>query len=186
MTNSDERPLTPPSLVAVHQHPADLVLALLDSRPPVPMTVLAAGSLVVGRYRFAFHVIGESHWVQVEADQKPVWAEVLACVPISPLVCWVHHPFTDLMPHRVALEGYIGAVRFETFSAGSAGTRLDDLPPPQLEVRFPAIHGHLPLTRLWWGQRGETVWWQTLHLYPEAAQVTAVWSESAFRVSSEP
>jgi hypothetical protein len=183
MTNSDERPLTPPSLVAVHQHPADLVLALLDSRPPVPMTVLAARSLTVGRYRFAFHIIGESHWVQVEADQRPIWAEVLACVPISPSVCWVHHPFADLAPHRVGVGGYVAAIHFEIFSADA---RLEDLAPPHLEVRFPAVHGHTPFTRLWWGQQGKTVWWRTLHLYPEAAQVTAVWSESAFRVSSEP
>lgn len=182
MTHSGERPLLPPAtLAAVHQHPTDLVLAVLDAPPPIPITVLATGNLMAGRYRFTFHIIGESHWVQAEIHGRPVLAEVLACVPISPVVCRDYHPFTDLAPYRVELAPYQAAVRFETLPAEG----LAEGAPPQLEVRFPPMYGHTPLTRLWWGQRGETLWWRTLHLYPEPEKVIAVWSESTFGVSSE-
>lgn len=172
--------LTP--IGVVHQQPSDLVLALLGTTLPVPVTILAQDSLRLGGYRFVFNIIGESHLTSVERDGATIFRELLACVPLPPDACQLHHPFGDLQAFSTSNGRYTGAVHFVSLpaSADALAAYLHAQPAASLEVAFPPIYHCTPVTRIWWHHVRGSVHWRTLHIYPSTDRITAVWSVSSF------
>jgi hypothetical protein len=179
-----------PVLPVVYQRPHDLALIVSagELRPPTPLRILAQETALCGAWRFTFHVIGESHWVQVAQGSTPILQEVLACIPFDPAACLHHHRFADLGAHGFRRDAYQVQVRM-----GLAG--VDWQPQGTLRVEFPAIYGQRPFTYLQWRQvapvevRGQAapatvprMEWYTLHTYPTLDGVHHVESISAFSV----
>ena len=98
---------------------------------------------------------------------------MLACVPVEDARCAYTHRFADLQAHTVQRGGYSGRVTFNP-----------DPPPPMLPdgltVRFPAVYGQVPLTRVTWQYTPGCLQWQTLHTYPLDGDLICVYSASHF------
>ncbi|HEX2905946.1 MAG TPA: DUF2617 family protein [Phototrophicaceae bacterium] len=169
------------------QYPGDLVLAVFARPLPVSVTVLAHSSFLLSGCRFVFNIIGESHLVSVERDTNPIFQELLACVPLTPEVCRLYHPFPDLQPFQTKTDTYTASVHFDTLPASADGLTqyLRQQPAAALEVAFPAVDNITPVTRIWWQPTGDRVHWRTLHIYPDADHITAVWSASSFSLEAQ-
>lgn len=161
----------------VHQNPTDLVLATAADLNDLTLTVLRCEELRVGAWRFAFHIIGESHVVTVKHHDQSVWCELLACIDIHKQACDHHHAFTDLSNHVYRLPGYQVEVKFSDNAGAAFGAEA-------LEVHFPEIYGHTPVTRIEWTQDAGVVGWRTLHVYPQKQGVLYVHSISHFDPSN--
>ncbi|MCC6976291.1 MAG: DUF2617 family protein [Anaerolineae bacterium] len=186
VSKNDTKPSTTSAALihAVHQQPSDLVLALLGSSLPVPVTVLAQGECILGSFHFEFNIIGESHLVNVAHRGKTVFRELLACVPLAPEACRLYHPFHDLRGFSTTHNSHRVEIAFEGLptSAEALSAFLQQHSAPLLEVTFPKIHGCIPVTRLWWHKNDDSIHWRTLHVYPGTELITTVWSMSSFSV----
>lgn len=168
-----------------HQHPGDLVLALLGGALPIPVTILAQDSFAIGGYHFTFNIIGESHLMSVARDGVTIFQELLACVPLLPDACRLYHSFSDLQAFRASDDKYSVSVNFVSLSASAdvLTNYLRTLSSASLEVSFPPVYNYVPITRIWWRNAKDSVHWRTLHIYPDVEHITAVWSVSSFSVA---
>ncbi|MBZ0100294.1 MAG: hypothetical protein K8F30_14535, partial [Taibaiella sp.] len=96
-----------------YQRPNDLEFAVCSGELPVQLTILAQEILVSGDWQFVFHIIGESHFVTVKYQKKPILHEVLACMRLPVAKCEHHHCFPELRPHHYTREQYTASVTFE-------------------------------------------------------------------------
>lgn len=158
----------------VEQHPHDLALIVCAGEVPTTLCVLAQQTVSIGQWRFAFHIVGESHWVRIERNGEPILHEVLACISLDPGACLHHHRFAALQPHAFQLPGYRVTLRTR---AAMEITDADWQPSGTLSVEFPVVHDQRPVTRLSWRHVGDVMAWRTLHTYPSATG--SIWVESA-------
>lgn len=186
VSKNDAKPSPDPvsPIDAIHQHPSDLVLALLGSTLPVPVTILAQDEFILGSFHFVFNIIGESHLVSVAHKGETIFRELLACVPLAPEACRLYHSFHDLQAFSTAHHHHQVSITFEVLpaSAEALAAYLHPHSSPSLEVAFPKIHDCIPVTRLWWHKGGDSIHWRTLHVYPGTESITTVWSVSSFSV----
>lgn len=162
-------------LPIVYQKPDDLVLSVLNCEIPVRLNVLRQTPVDVGTWRFTFSIIGESHCVRVEQDGELVFHEVLACVKMPEEVCTHHHAFTDRADHTYRHETYGIAVWFDYEESSTRSDREN-----QIEVVFPEVYGHVPLTQVSWRTIQNGIRWTSLHAYPQPEGVVFVRSASQF------
>jgi hypothetical protein len=171
---------------AIVQHPTDLALCVL--RPPdytgiPPLTVFTSKSLYVRNWRFTFHIIGESHWVQVERDHQILLHEVLACTDGLPSI----HRFSDGAGYcsKGSFKGDPHAVCVQ-FDPPRAWERDADKYTGEMVYEFPRTFGLLPMTRIAWrvDPAGDSVIWRTSHLYAvsENSGMIEVRSVSRYRI----
>lgn len=167
----------PQLIEAIYQEPSQLVLGVAVQRFPCQLTILKQETLAVGDWRFVFHIIGESHFVQVEKHGKLVLQELLACINLDPRSCTHYHHFCNLAPHRFRQENYRIAIDFKHRDKGYT------LPTNAgMEVAFPAVHGTIPVTQIRWQVTKNRVQWWTYHLYPHETGVTEVRSVTGFNL----
>ncbi len=162
----------------VFQKPTDLRLAILRTELPVNLTILDQAAIDIDAWKFSFYIVGESHLVRIEHRGALVLQEVLACIDMPPACCISWRQFQDLKAYRYGQDNYEVAVSF--------ADQPDWTIPPKssascLEVVFPALHHHIPVTQVQWQMTSNTVYWWTLHVYPEARRTTRVHSRSEFR-----
>jgi len=128
-----------------------------------------------------FCIIGESHFVVILRDDRPVLSEILACVDIPPRLCFHHHRFGDLMAHHFRQPGYEVSVEFEQLRQGDLADVSGGTAGSSLELQFPRIHGQTPITRIEWTNVTDSkMEWRTLHIYPQRKRVWCVRSLSVF------
>lgn len=166
----------------VYQRPHDLVLGILRQEMTHPPRVLRRRTWRGGSYTVRFRIIGESHIVRVERGGALCFQEVLACLPLAPEQCAHRQMFADLQPHCYQRDDYEVAVAFT--HGVNAGGALLQARWDGFEMRFGAVHGVTPLTRIEWQQEGDWLRWRTLHTYPNVEAVTAVYSASRLFIGS--
>jgi Protein of unknown function DUF2617 len=162
----------------VLQKPTNLKLGILSTELPITLTALKRTAVSTGQWVFSFQIVGESHLVRIEHRGALILQEVLACIDVAAAHCVDCHDFGDRAAYRYKQRDYAVAVSF-----------LDrpewTLPPADsracLEVEFPTVYGHSPVTRIQWEVTAGAVRWWTLHLYPEPEHLTRVQSRSEFR-----
>lgn len=163
-------------ILPIHQNPRDLALTIIPGKLQNPLTILKHHTLTLGAWHLNFQIIGESHLVTIERDQRPVLCEVLACADTKAAAAH-HHTFQDLAAHCYELPGYSVRVDFDDSTDTLAPSGSDNL----LEMVFPDIEGKSPVTQVLWERVGEnTLQWQTLHVYPYNGRLIRVRSLSYF------
>jgi hypothetical protein len=177
MNPTNASPLT--ALKAIYQEPSRLILGIAYSHLPCQLTILKQELLTVGQWRFMFHIIGESHFVQVEYDKQLVLQELLACIDLDPAYCSHYHDFGNLNIHRYSHSGYSVNVDFKSRDKGY--TLPNGL---AMEVAFPAIYGTVPVTQIRWQVTRDKVRWWTHHLYPQEAGVVEVRTQTGFNLTA--
>jgi hypothetical protein len=162
----------------VFQQPEDLVLGVVATKLPDNLfTVIQKKTLQLGRWRIHFHIIGESHWIRIEHDDRLALQEVLACTTLNKAWCSHHHEFADLAGHQHMRDNYGVSIQFSHRHGWIEPALSNDT---QMEARFPEMFGWVPITRVRWRVVGQRVSWWTLHIYPEPNRVTYVKTQSHF------
>lgn len=158
---------------SIYQHPQALVLGVMSSEIQAELKILRQADLEIEDWRFQFAIIGESHRVRIEKAGQLVLQEILACVPLQSERCLHYHPCLEDQPHTFCWEQYAVSLYFEPQRTWEAGEN-------QLVVNFPAVHGQIPVTCLKWEVQNETVYWWTLHTYPQPERLICVRTFSKF------
>jgi hypothetical protein len=164
------------TLVSIPQRAQDLLLALVQHEPMPEMRVLLAESWQYQAWRFEFAIIGESHYVRIEHEGRLLMLEVLACISIKAEQCKLYQPLLEMQAFAYQESAYQVAVTFDN--------RLPDWSQQKdsLSYHFPITHGQIPQTRIQWQHEVGLLRWQTLHSYPDEAQMITVLSESAYQI----
>jgi hypothetical protein len=163
--------------MTIYQQPGDLILALFDTPLAMEPLVLEEAVCHAGPISAYLQIIGESHIVRIEREERPWFYETLSCLPLHAHECQHWHSFIDRREHQHAQGGYRVQVRFND----------DELPPRRtagrtsIQVYFPPVFGQVPLTRIEWQAEPDRLRWWTLHTYPEAMRTTYVESESVLK-----
>lgn len=160
----------------VYQSPQQLTLALFDGQPTYPLTLLRSRRHRMGDWNVHFHIIGESHAVIFTHHGRPLFTELLACIPVSAEQCAYVHPFTTLDAHMMQRDNYQVQVTFDATTPSPLTNSL--------ELAFPPVWGRVPITRIEWEQTGSCLHWRTLHTYPNHLGETCVRTTSHFDFES--
>lgn len=166
-------------MLVAHQNPTDLILAILCTDTQLPLTILDQSVMEVGDLTFTFQIIGESHAVRITHNDTFMLQEILACIEIPTTAAAHYHPFSELASHDYTIPNYYTTVTFTSYTTTDP---IPTLPAPNLEVRFPAIYGHQPITQIAWEIAENTVRWKTLHLYPSEHDIISVKSVSNYQL----
>lgn len=159
------------------QHPHDLRLAVLYQTPLPALHTLRRRDVSLGRWRARFCIIGASHQVQFWRDDRPHFAEMLACVDLATAPTDHYYSFETATAHSFQRGDYRVWVQFSP--------RALPAPPADdgIQFDFPAAaHGVTPITAIRWWQAGDHLHWWTLHTYPEMAGITYVYSQSVLKI----
>lgn len=163
----------------VQQKPTDLVLTILATALPDTVTILKTDKITINQWSFEFSIIGESHVVTVNREERLQFHEMLACVHVPEIHCTHYYPFHTLHAHHHNTQGYSVDVAFAPLPTW---TLPDTSITPHLEVAFPMVWGKMPITRIAWDYDNDQITWWTLHVYPERDTTTYVHTKSQFQL----
>lgn len=166
-------------MLVAHQNPTDLILAILCTDTQLPLTVLDQSTIQHHHLTVTFQIIGESHAVHIAHQEKLILQEILACIDIPANQATHHHAFNQLAPHDYNIPNYCTTISFDTHNIDDSIPLLSN---PSLEVRFPAIYGHQPITQIEWNTTDHSINWKTLHLYPSEHDIISVKSVSKYEL----
>ncbi len=114
----------------------------------------------------------------VAHDGKTVLTELLFCEQPQPEAGAVVRSFEQMEGACIEQSGYRVCVAFH-----QPGW---DVPPPiaknTLEMPFPVVFGHIPITRLQWQYNRQRLAWWTLHTYPQPDGTIYVYTHSTFKL----
>lgn len=174
-----------PILLPAIQDPRHLILGvLLTSTLPVDVRIVCERRIQHQDLELTIRVIGESHWITLDAPGSQMLQEILACVSLPADGCSMYHPFKESQRCQYRHGPYSVRVWFEPMSQAIAERGAG---ANHLEVSFPHPFGHadLPFTRVWWSLSDTLVRWWTTHIYVAEHSTIAVLSESRYERSPQ-
>lgn len=166
-----------PHLHPIYQKPTDLRLIVADQDWSDQFTTLKHYTLHHRDLTLHVRIIGESHIITIQRGQHTLLQEILACSDFAPANSLCAYHFGTLAAYAYNRDNYSVAVSFHPQPDSAwipAGVET-------LELQFPAMWGHTPLTRIGWQCTEDTIQWWTLHIYPEQACSTCVHTVSIWR-----
>lgn len=165
-------------VIPIIQRVKDLRLAIVTKDVLPPLTILRKASINYHDFWVHFAIIGESHRVRIQRGNDFILEEMLACVNVSPNLCWHYHDFTDLAEHRYQQQHY-------TMNTYFSDNLVPKIPSAAgIEYTFPAVHNFDPVTRINWELKNDTLRWWTLHTYAESKKNISVHTQSEFHFES--